>query len=46
MNAPVSPSASELASERRKRSNVRLAWAFVVFAVAVFAISILKYRPL
>jgi hypothetical protein len=38
------PNAEEWA--RRKRANVRLGWVFAVIVLALFALSIWKYRPL
>jgi hypothetical protein len=31
---------------RRKRNNIRLGWVFALIVLALFALSILKYRPL
>jgi len=31
---------------RRKRNNIRLGWVFAAVVLALFALSILKYRPL
>jgi hypothetical protein len=31
---------------RRKRNNIRLGWVFALVVLALFALSILKYRPL
>ena len=46
MNAPepLRPDAQEW--ERRKRANIRLAWVFALIVLALFALSIWKYRPL
>ena len=38
------PNAEEWA--RRKRASVRLGWGFALLALALFALSIWKYRPL
>jgi hypothetical protein len=46
MNLPEQhrPHAEEWA--RRKRNNIRLGWVFALVVLALFALSILKYRPL
>ncbi len=31
---------------RRKRNNIRLGWVFALVVLALFGLSILKYRPL
>jgi hypothetical protein len=46
MSLPEHHSANDDEWERRKRNNIRLGWVFAVVVLALFALSIMKYRPL
>lgn len=45
-NNPPTTGADAQEWERRRKGNVRLAWAFAGLAVVLFLISLWKYRPL
>jgi hypothetical protein len=46
MNLPEQPRFSAEEWARRKRASVRLGWVFALITLALFALSMWKYRPL
>jgi hypothetical protein len=46
MQLPEQPHANDEEWVRRKRNNTRLGWVFALIVLALFTLSILKYRPL
>lgn len=46
MNTPVTPERNEPEAQGRRHSNVRLGLMLGVFILAVFAVTLWKFRPL